>query len=80
MKKYTSRMRRQYKYFYECLRQGKGATLQRATDGNMQEAIDCAILTYDYYDSHFSGWINRHRMHQFRVLRSGLFIRGELPF
>ena len=73
-------MRRQYKYFYKCLRQGKGATLQRATDGNMQEAIDCAILTYDYYDSHFSGWINRHRMAKFNHLKWKKSSIWDLPF
>lgn len=39
-----------------------------------------ALKSVEASDTQFAGWINRHRMHQFRVLRSGLFIRGELPF
>jgi len=65
MIKHLSRGRKDYKRAYRLLRLDINIYDERSDIGLIEDAWDCAILSYDYYDSEFSGWINRHRMEKF---------------
>jgi len=80
MRKQYSRSRTRYMTAYRLLRRTGGSFRLESDFGQFSEAEDCALLSYDYHDSHFSGWINNQRWQRWDVLRSGLFNRWELPF
>lgn len=44
------------------------------------DAEDCALLSYDYHDSGFSGWINRTRMARFLQLKYPAHPDYGIPF
>lgn len=70
-----------YETYYRLLRRGVPAENWTTWGHKLNEEVhSCALETIDYHDSEFTGWINRQRYHQFRVLQSGLFNRSELPF
>lgn len=80
MIKNISLTRKEYKRAYQWLRWTKGSTHLRMFRGISQETLLCAVLTYDTYDSEFSGWSNRQRMSQFTHRRSIVNPRDWLPF
>jgi hypothetical protein len=65
MKQPISRSRKDYKRAYKLLRLYCGLPKEDQTTGETNEIEDCAILSYDYRDSEFSGWINRQRQERF---------------
>lgn len=80
MKKYISRDRKDYERAYRLLRLDMNIHYERAEIGLIEDAWDCAILSYDYCDSYFSGWVNSQRRNDFITLRYHLKIRGVLSF
>jgi len=80
MRKYRSRTRMAYGNAYRHLRVGHRPEPGGIWDLIPQETIDCAILTYDYYDSEFSGWMDRQRMRKFYDLAIKRFPKHWIPF
>lgn len=69
MRKYIPRSRRAYVKMYRWLRVTGGSYSREDFNPPLSDAQDCAILSYDYHDSEFSGWINRQRRRQFLLIR-----------
>ena len=67
MIKNISPARREYEEVYRDMRLHGGVKYWTDKYLQVNDARDCAILSYDYHDSHFSGWINRQRMHIFQT-------------
>jgi len=80
MRKQYSLLRKEYRRAYSWLRFTKGSTHYRMFDDLETEVIYCALETYDYYDSEFSGWINRRRMAKFKTHTKRTAFLSELPF
>lgn len=81
MKNGKSLVRQKYDEFYKWLRLNRGVIQDENYPFGLNEIQDCAILSYDYHDSHFDGWINRHRMAAFeRRSRAIENWRGAIPF
>jgi hypothetical protein len=80
MIKNISKSRREYEKEYRYLRLNAGVTQHREPIWPTSEAEDCAILSYDFHDSDFSGWINRQRQHKFHMIKWHPELRNELPF
>lgn len=68
MKKYISKTREEYKYSYKMLRLQGEAMLHDFPPFPGSDAEECALISYDYHDSEFSGWINRQR---FQIFKQG---------
>ena len=67
MKQSPSTTRRGYEGVYSDIRRYGGLPYEQMPFGKQDEIADCALLSYDYRDSHFDGWINRQRMDIFRT-------------
>ena len=80
MKNEKSLARMEYEIFYRTLRLNGGSYNYEFPVRNYSELEDCALLSYDYYDSEFSGWINRQRMHQFHNRSEAVATAGQWPF
>jgi len=68
MIKNKSKYRRDYERAYKLVRLYLGLPKEDQIMGETNEIEDCAILSYDYHDSEFSGWINRNRMAEFKKI------------
>ena len=66
MIKNISQTRQRYEKAYRRLRLYSGMLHNLPSFPLYDEYYDCAILSYDYHDSDFSGWINRQRFDRFR--------------
>jgi len=80
MIKNISLARHEYAEAYRHIRLFGGAFFHENRLKNWTDAEDCALLSYDYFDSHFSGWINRQRQHKFHMIKWHPELRNELPF
>jgi hypothetical protein len=65
MKQSPSTARREYKAAYKLVRLYCGLPKEDQILGETNDIEDCALLSYDYHDSHFLGWINRQRLAKF---------------
>jgi hypothetical protein len=65
MKQSISQVKRSYKRHYRLLRLNGGTYQDEDYPFGLNEIQDCAILSYDYHDSYFDGWLNRTRMYRF---------------
>lgn len=80
MKQSISLTRKEYQKAYAILRYAGGVTDFPAL-GKMDDiTVDCAILSCDYRDSEFSGWINRQRMYKFHARTEAVAVGGQWPF
>lgn len=81
MRKQYSLTRREYGQAYMELRKFSGAPYVLEHWFCECEEQDCALESYDYSSSEFSGWINRQRMSQFKKRSWDVQNwRGEIPF
>jgi len=81
MIKNISSARAEYLSTYRALRLHGGWPEEERHVTYFTEIQDCALLSYDYHDSHFDGWINRNRMAAFeRRSRAIENWRGAIPF
>jgi len=80
MVKHISRSRKDYKRAYRLLRLEISIYDERSDIGLCEDAWDCALLSYDERDSHFSGWINRQRLQKFHNRKFDLDPMREFPF
>lgn len=80
MKQSTSQTRRKYEAAYKRLRLYGGWLDGEPSFRLMDEESECALESYDYHDSEFSGWINRHRMRKFIYHKMILAGWEGLPF
>jgi len=80
MKQSPSTARREYEEVYRDMRLHGGVKYWTDKYLQVNDARDCAILSYDYYDSEFSGWINRHRMAKFWNLFMNRYPQKYWPF
>jgi hypothetical protein len=65
MVKTMSKSRKDYFRAYRLIREKGSSGYIQFLYGEPDEVQDCALLSYDYHDSEFSGWINRQRMSRF---------------
>lgn len=79
MKQSPSRSRTEYTQAYSHLRLGSGYWEDDKLDKFDDVTVDCAILSYDYHDSHFDGWLNRTRMSQFHNRMHLIMFAGSIP-
>jgi len=80
MIKNISRSRKDYKRAYRLLRLDINIYHERGDVGLCEDAWDCAITSFDYHDSDFSGWINRQRMSKFWDLFMKRYPQKYWPF
>jgi len=80
MIKNISTVREEYDYSYWLIRVRENEVFHDFPQFPCNEVEECALLSYDYHDSHFSGWTNRQRMSLFYKLRNQNLRRGEYPF
>lgn len=80
MKNEMSPTRWSYRIVYRHLRLSGGTLPENRFSSCSDEIQEAAILSYDYYDSQFSGWINRKRMSQFHQRQRQLSGLGWLSF
>lgn len=80
MRKQYSKTRRRYKHLCGQIRRNGGFPFPPKPYQDYDEIEDAVILTYDYFDSQFTGWINSQRRHDFITLRYRLFEAHGLPF
>lgn len=80
MRKYRSGSRKEYDRAYRQLRLQGGIFDIEHPFENYDDAEDCAILSYDYHDSDFSGWINRQRHQKFFNLKLDRHPELVFPF
>jgi len=80
MKQSPIAARREYREAYRELRLNRGVPYETDKWCYANDARDCAILSYDEYDSYFSGWINRQRMSKFHACQRHINLLGWLPF
>lgn len=74
MVKPKSTDREEYEYSYRMLRLQGEDMLHDFPPFPGSDAEECALLSYDSYDSEFSGWINRQRRARFFFKKlSGVF-------
>ena len=80
MRKQYSKSRTVYEKSYSYLR--RVGELPWAIDGGYPktEAQECALISLDYHDSHFDGWINRHRQAKFNRLNWAKKPLWDIPF
>jgi len=78
--KHKSKSRLDYERAYRLVRLYCGLPKEDQIIGETNDIEDCALLSYDYHDSHFSGWINRTRMSVFLKIRNCHLELGWLPF
>ena len=71
-----SAVRKSYNRHYRLLRLCGGVYQDQDYPFGLNQIQDAAILSYDNYDSHFSGWINRQRMDHFTVAKQR-YLDGE---
>jgi hypothetical protein len=69
MVKTMSLTRKEYSKAYALLRYCHGHNDFPALDRMNENTVICAIVSYDYHDSHFAGWINRQRMSKFHEIK-----------
>jgi hypothetical protein len=69
MRVYKSRMRQRYHVQYRWLRLNGGIPDSASWFDPQNEADECAILSWDYHDSEFYGWINLTRMSEFHKVK-----------
>lgn len=79
MRVYKSRTRQRYHVQYRWLRLNGGIPDSASWFDPQNEADECAILSWDWHDSHFSGWINRQRQHKFYMIKWHPELREQLP-
>lgn len=80
MKQSTSQARRRYKQLCGRVRRNGGFAFPPKPYQQYDEIEEAAILTYDWFDSEFTGWINRQRYHEFVNRRHIFFDPHGLPF
>jgi len=81
MIKNISKSRQEYTEAYRWLRLNGGVMRKENLIAPENEYEDCAILSYDYQDSDFDGWINHARMSQFiKRFHKWCYEKGEIPF
>jgi len=80
MKQSISQGRADYQRAYRWLRLNGGAPEDYQISPMLNDAQDCALLSYDFHNSHFSGWINRQRMSKFHACQRRLADLNWLPF
>jgi len=69
-----------YKNFYRWLRITGGSVQPENYPFGLNECQDLAILSFDYHDSEFSGWINRQRQERFEQCLDMLRPERHWPF
>lgn len=77
MIKHLSLTRIKYQATYRQLRINGGTPPTENPFAYFDDAQDCAILSYDYHDSTFSGWINRQRHQQFLMIWEAKVFRED---
>jgi len=80
MKNEMSPTRKRYKHLYHRIRLNGGFAFAPKPYCDYDELENCALLSFDYHDSTFDGWINRTRMYQFYKARLKLHTLGKWPF
>jgi len=80
MKNEMSPTRKRYKHLYHRIRLNGGFAFAPKPYCDYDELENCALLSYDYHDSEFSGWINRYRMKRFTLKKNGCHVFGWFPF
>lgn len=80
MIKDISHSRHQYNQAYRYLRVNGGTLYEDFPYGYFNEAQDCAVLSFDYHDSDFSGWINRQRRARWKDRMSDPNMPWGMPF
>lgn len=80
MKNGKSLVRQKYDKFYKWLRLNGGIIQDENYPFGLNEIQECAILSYDYRDSIFHGWVNRKRFYKWDSNPRRLAYSGELPF
>jgi hypothetical protein len=80
MKQSTSQTRQRYKKLCGRIRRNGGFPFPPKPYQQYDELEEAAILTYDWFDSEFTGWINRQRMSQFNTRKYAGFGLDWLPF
>lgn len=80
MKNEMSPTRKRYKHLYHQIRLNGGSAFAPKPYCDYDELENCALLSFDYHDSTFDGWINRNRMYQFYKARLKLHTLAWLPF
>lgn len=79
MRKRESTQHFGYRLAYRKLRLNSGHFDEQEYAYLDQDAVDCAVESMDYFDSEFSGWINRRRMSRFLEIRFQNRIESEIP-
>lgn len=80
MKQSMSNTRRDYEAAYKRLRLYTCLFHEENPFRSASDAESCALESYDYHDSHFSGWINRQRMFKFHERSETVATAGSWPF
>jgi len=80
MIKKHSRARAEYDSTYRAVRLNGEEIYYHNKFNTWNEIQECAMLSRDYHDSEFSGWINRQRMKQFLTTRYKHFHLDRFPF
>jgi len=75
-----SQTRRDYRRAYRLLRENNGYSDTDLIYAIDDITVDCALLSYDYHTSEFSGWINHQRQHKFHMIKWHPELREQLPF
>ena len=80
MIKNISAVRKSYKRHYRLLRLCGGVYQDQDYPFGLKEIQDCAILSYDYHDSEFTGWTSRLRRARFIYRKIHVLPNPEFPF
>jgi len=80
MKNEQSPTRWSYRIVYRHLRLSGGTLPENRFSSCSDEIQDCAILSYDYHDSQFTGWTSRLRRARFLYRKNHVLPHQELPF
>lgn len=81
MKNEKSLTRLKYEQYYRSIRKGGGLVAHALGLMNYNSNFDCALISYDYHDSEFYGWINLARMSEFHKVRITRHLSAwDIPF
>lgn len=73
-------VRFEYDKFYRWLRLNGGVIQDENYPFGLNEIQDCAILSFDNHNSHFTGWTNRLRRARFLYRKIHVLPHAEWPF
>lgn len=70
MKNEMSPTRKRYKHLYHRIRLNGGFAFAPKPYCDYDELENCALLSFDYHDSEFTGWINRNRYAKWKLRKA----------